>query len=383
MLTKVHIHDFRSCHDVAIDVNRPVLALVGRNGAGKTNVLQSINWISRFVISSQIAQKIPFRSSDGNVTINVILGLTEYKYSVKVNRETPTKLTIAERLDFTDGAAWSTLFSREQGVIKVEDNKKLRISVEATCIPALFAILPADSELLKKLQPLTLFLTRIHYYHLDEESQPSTASIVVGSSYDEWLAKDMPAVEPSAEYTLRRLVNLFYDHNAKFEEVVELVGSNGLGLIEDIRVSKYSPPDSGADGATFYVVRFVVAGSKDKTLGIDELSFGTRRVLSLVLSLFDASSVALFEHPEDAIHRGLLVKVVELLRSYSTKSQLIIATHSPAVFNLLGAEDIRLVAMQRGGTTVRALSPRELGAAAKYLQNDGTFSDFLDSIQED
>lgn len=42
MLKRVHIKIYRSCRNVEIADMGPVLALVGRNGAGKTNILRAI-----------------------------------------------------------------------------------------------------------------------------------------------------------------------------------------------------------------------------------------------------------------------------------------------------------------------------------------------------
>src|SRR5438552_3463753 len=52
MLTRLRIQNFRLCKDVDIDQLGPVVALVGRNGAGKSNILQAISAISRMATSS-------------------------------------------------------------------------------------------------------------------------------------------------------------------------------------------------------------------------------------------------------------------------------------------------------------------------------------------
>ncbi len=103
----------------------------------------------------------------------------------------------------------------------------------------------------------------------------------------------------------------------------------------------------------------------------------------LVGLLFDRSGVMLLEHPEDKIHPGLLRKLIDLLRNYAAESQLIVASHSPAVFNALGPDSIRLVTMDQGETKARALSPSEIGIAGKYLQEEGSLSDFLETVEEE
>ncbi len=47
MLTRVEISKFRSCEDLVLDNLGPMTVLVGRNGAGKTNILRGIEWAAR------------------------------------------------------------------------------------------------------------------------------------------------------------------------------------------------------------------------------------------------------------------------------------------------------------------------------------------------
>ena len=107
-------------------------------------------------------------------------------------------------------------------------------------------------------------------------------------------------------------------------------------------------------------------------------------LIRIVVSLiYDKSSIFLIEQPEDGIHPELLHKLIPLIRSYSDKAQFIIASHSPEVLNRLEASEIRLITMNRGLTNARKLTSKELSVVSDYISEEGTLSDFLDSIQED
>ena len=89
----------------------------------------------------------------------------------------------------------------------------------------------------------------------------------------------------------------------------------------------------------------------------------------------------LLEHPKDGIHRGLLRKLIDVLRNYSDQTQLIASSHSPVVFNALNPGSVRLVTMEDGETKVRALSPEEANVVSKYLEEEGSLSDFLETVE--
>ena len=90
----------------------------------------------------------------------------------------------------------------------------------------------------------------------------------------------------------------------------------------------------------------------------------------------------LIEHPEDEIHEGLLRKVIDLLKSHSDESQVILSSHSSAVFNSVDPTEVRLVTMDSGKTRARGLTPQEVAVAKKYLEEQGTFADFLETVEE-
>ena len=96
--------------------------------------------------------------------------------------------------------------------------------------------------------------------------------------------------------------------------------------------------------------------------------------------IFDHSSVMLIEHPEDGIHRGLTRKLFGLLRSYSDPIQMIMSSHSDLVLNELRDETgaVRLVLMEDGVTKAHALTPEQSEQARKYIDEDGTFSEFIE-----
>jgi predicted ATPase len=63
--------------------------------------------------------------------------------------------------------------------------------------------------------------------------------------------------------------------------------------------------------------------------------------------------------------------------------QLIIATHSADVINLLKPESIRLVRMTEAGTKVSGLDKQQLPLILDYINNEGTLANFIEAMDDE
>ena len=88
----------------------------------------------------------------------------------------------------------------------------------------------------------------------------------------------------------------------------------------------------------------------------------------------------LIEEPEASIHPALLRKLVDILRSYSTDTQVLFTTHSAEVMDILRPEEILYVTAPRGRTEVRTLTEPEVEAAKTFMKNEGALSEFFETI---
>jgi hypothetical protein len=181
-----------------------------------------------------------------------------------------------------------------------------------------------------------------------------------------------------------------------FNEFQTLIGPEGLGILTQLQILAETPESPGVQSGSntngaatkFYMPRFQPAaqmgGYNSKGLfAFSDLSAGTRRVIQIVVSLlFDKRSVMLIEQPEDSIHPGLLRKLIDLLRSYSDRSQIIFAMHSSQVLDMLRPEEVLIVTAPEGQTEARKLSPDEVSQAERFLKNEGSLSEFLEPLDE-
>ena len=400
MLKEVVIKGFRSCALVEIRGIEGILALVGRNGAGKTNILKAIEWAARAATTTELPS-LDDTSAIGHhreASLVVELGDQQFRYSVSLlfslakANASGVRMILTEAVDLRSTATrpWTRFVTRENESITFEGPPAVRTGVAASCMPALASVLPADHPVNLQLAPLMKFLKKIRYYPLDEPSNASDdeSSIVSPESYAQWLTLFKTASDPG-DSVIRRILYMWLEQRDKFAELASLLGADGLGLIDAIDVTQIElPPRQSiqekpdASASVFSFVNFNPTGGP-ASFSYGDLSLGTRRVIRILVSMiFDGSSVLLMEQPEDAIHSGLMKKLTDLLKTNSNPLQFVLASHSADVFNRLEPGEIRLVSMTNGKTVLRALTPKEMEAAKRFMEKEGALSDFLETVEE-
>jgi hypothetical protein len=137
---------------------------------------------------------------------------------------------------------------------------------------------------------------------------------------------------------------------------VELVAALGqlVGDIDDYKVDSV--------GGQYLVPQFRHrTDGGERWLAAAQESDGTLRLAGILTALFQQPSPTLlgFEEPELAIHPGALPVLYDFLAEGSTRSQILLTTHSPDLLDLVPLEDVRVVERRGGGTTVSHVDARQ------------------------
>ena len=108
----------------------------------------------------------------------------------------------------------------------------------------------------------------------------------------------------------------------------------------------------GASSAPSLAVTLVERGLRDATY-LADASFGTVRILALLALLYDPNPPLLtcIEEVDHGLHPYLFDRLVERLREASSRTQLLIATHSPALVNRLVPDELLVVERAEDGST--------------------------------
>ncbi|MFN0051698.1 MAG: AAA family ATPase [Planctomycetales bacterium] len=384
MLSSFHVKGFLSCVDVRIDRLDPVTVLLGRNAAGKSNLLQAVKLMGT-IATSQRFVAAPFEFSNSasaqrSFTADFDIDGSNYSYSAVVDTNGYTSEELARQTENVS----KLVFSRNHDTVTLDGGRQIGIGETIAALPAIRSLLPKEDSIHADLNRAHVFFSGIRYhdFDLDRDLDP----IVRDEAFKAWV-EEYEKTGIAGESTTMQIVYLHQKRPDDFEELREHLGAAGLGLIDRIRVEQVyfnrKATEEASGKQSFFYVLFSPANTEAQVPGFG-LSFGTRRVLRiLVAMILDRGSVCLFEHPEDGIHRGLVKKFFALLSANAEPSQLIVSTHSVAVLDQLNPSQIRLVSMKGGKTTVRALSAKELSKAEAYIMDDGPLSDFIDILEQE
>ena len=406
MFNRIRIKAFRSCKDVTLERLGHMTALVGRNGAGKTNLLRAIDWLARTTTARESTPNFPgWRGAEKAMLVESEIALKGHVYRLGIGLNFEQEqgksfwpmVSLREKLELkTSSSKWQPLVERHGSTVDLNGYERLiEVTPTVPCLPFLETNFTANTVIKEHIQPLLRFLSATRYYPMDESSQPLFEEgfpIILDNQYQQWLTRYRASGNPSGPLPIRILYALL--EKPELAAIIRsLMGASGLGLVELLEpvVTPFggNPVADRSDegGGKFYQVRFrpgpQLGGGKNLRF-FGELSLGTRRVLSIVTSLvLDDSTVLLLEHPEDGIHSGLLKQLINLLKITANPAQIILSSHSENVLSRLDPNDIRLVTIHRGATIARQLTEQEIQRAGKFIAEEGTLGEFVDTIQQE
>lgn len=150
-----------------------------------------------------------------------------------------------------------------------------------------------------------------------------------------------------------------------------------IGIAKEIIVQKFVPSESSVrsnNNDEEYVTSVLLDG-----INIGLLSDGTLRVLSILIEVMDVSPSAtiIIEEPEMQIHPGMLSKLLAEIDTYTFEDNLIISTHSPQVVSWTDPGKISLVYRHNEKTAVRQLGEEEISSVVEYLCEEGSLGDWV------
>lgn len=384
MLKKVRITNFLSCQDTEIEFDN-ITALIGRNAAGKTNILKAIEYCAQFAIG-KLSNDFIYTENTFFNGINIEFSIENkiYQYKRLSRSEEESGFIFIEQLLHKNNKKWNLIAERknEKVIYYNAEITEFNINAFAPMISSISALLP-QKVITPDIKIILNHLSEVKYYTLDEDKSEEDKSkngyyLISDNFYKKWISSNE---EKSS--ILMRLLHIWKSDKELFKELLSLLGENSLNLIEGINITKSYMPQIQSDSESFYMIRF---RTKNIDVNYNQLSYGTQRVLAILLALlYDKNSTLLIEQPEDGIHSGLLKKLLPICFQYAKhyNKQLIIATHSSEVINLFKPENIRLVKMTENGTKVFPLDKERMPFIRDYIENEGALFDLIEAMDDE
>lgn len=414
ILAEVLIEGYRSCRNTEFSPHPNLSALIGINGAGKTNLLSAIRLIANrprhfynrttesesslneTVITSwflvdelRVGYRIRlFLSVSSKNTDEVVAISEEWNFSsitkskiwraipptvlLSSSREKDSKfamdIDLYERQYFASRNLKRANFSTTGYFTDEVNENKLVIS----CVSKIFD-----------------YRRGITYYGASQFTDPSRCPSSFEIESDGRLTDTYGNSKIHSKF-LYDLYTLRKNNPDLYTVYEQFISKNELGLISRLTWKEVHLSSNVAEvksGGTFKKVR------KYKTLVIpkiqigqshitfNQLSEGTFKTLAIVFYIMtDSSSCLLIEEPEVCVHHGLLSRIVSTIKSYSAFKQVIFSTHSDQVLDQLEPKNVFVMAMTRTGTTATAMEswvgPTGRAALTTYLEESGTLGEY-------
>ena len=386
MLKSIHIQNFRSIDNIFLDLGEPVIAFVGPNGVGKTNILQALEfcsyiWQGKSDVFSK--QELGLLHHDKPVTMELVFqpeDYIHYTYSFQYNPNLYLEFPVTECLKRNE----ETVYILKSGMLTYKDDSERSINFgsSGSSSSLLISFLSTGSALHKELLLLRSYFSNLVYYSAKAEFEEHRMGATDHLISDEIFQKRIKDImkNPGINSVQLRIIDSFINKPDVFYEISEILGENGLEIIKSIDVLSLE-----SNKEKYYTINFHpstrLAGS-GKSFKFYGLSSGTWRCIKLIVNLlYNKMTCALIEQPEDSIHSGLLVKLMGVFSAYSHQTQIIITTHSEYVINYLKPESLRLVYSTNGVTEVQSINDSEIPRVRNFLKEDGNLSDYLSVIQ--
>ncbi len=347
MIESIHASNFRSLgSDTSIRLV-PLTVLVGTNGSGKSNALDSLQFVAdcmRIGLEGSITKRHGIRA--------VRRWSSGHPHNVSISLKTREK-------DFQAEYAFSIAGAREEEYrVATEDARITRNdgSVDEFHIRE-GSWLDGPRDLKPAVTPLNLALPLVAGDHRFKPLADQLRNIAVYSIFPDTLRKPQKydPMKPMQEHG-ENWVSILKDQ-PKSEWNPELVSalSKLTGDIRDIRIK----PVAGFLTAQF--MHRSNKGSRNKWFESNQESDGTLRVAGILTSLIQKPSLTVVgvEEPELTIHPGAIPLLVDFLKQSTKNSQVVITTHSPDLIDNVDADDIRVVEFKDGVTTINPIADEQ------------------------
>ncbi|MBF0452555.1 MAG: AAA family ATPase [Candidatus Magnetomorum sp.] len=369
MIQEIRIQKYKSIKDVSIGLETPMTALVGKTGAGKTNVLEGIYLACVLAFSGSIPQ---------SNTADIPRGFSVY-YSM-VLREKPCwyqfkflfkkdRYFIQDSFTIKEGRKKIEIFGkRDPFTVKVLDNSKLMYIPAETSGLNIIKKMLIQPELPDEFSGLSTYaneiagaildFSRIQYFRSQSQLDPA---LFLEKDFDLW-RKTQFIISEDLRFSFE-LYDLFKNKPKQFETFARVLRE--LDIVEEIQASEITAKDEVGQEYHCLVWRFLVNG---KAFPFTCLSQGARRIIQMLFNLhYHKTALILIQQLESSIHYALFMDFLNILQEHAIEKKVLFSSYSEHIFKFLKPEQMIYLYNKNNATKARRLKSRHMGPLLSHL----------------
>jgi len=401
MITRLEISNYRSCLKCSFDLQPNLSVLIGPNSSGKTNIMNAV------LLLRKLKEQRGYVREEEEVT-----GKSKLKVFFNVGGK--KAILTAAIGSYTDESNTDVVVvSRQSWYMKDFTGDAKRVNIPLFLVENLaqprrqsrelilydgrfmwqderYLAAPQISKMVwKVLTTISRFISGMRYYSASQFTNPGRCPVSFEIETEGTRSRGL-RLRGHRKF-LYDLFTAFKKNTAGYQQFFDIIGPNGIGLIEKIDFKslvtssvEYSVRSGGrfrkrAREKMIVIPQFTVGRDE---LSPNQLSEGTFKTITLLFYLVtEASSLLLIEEPEVCVHHGLLASIVELIKTYSRDKQIILSTHSDFVLDKVSTSNVyKVSSTSREGTKVthipKSMSRRELAALKEYLETEGNLGEY-------
>lgn len=371
LVERLILDNYKSVDHLDITLE-PLTLLVGRNAAGKSNILDAMRFATdalqnsleyamreRGGINEVRRRSLGSRPPNFAIEMSVNLGDSRALFRFKIAAVAGGKFKVGEEQCQVKGDFGTQKYLVKNGVVK---EWTLPAAAPAGVDDRLFLVAVSGQP---EFRPLFDALSRMTFHNFNPELMKRPQKPEPGDR----LARD--------GHNLASVVkHLSEEAPARIQRVVEYLRSVG------VPIKHISHKQPGSFETLEFAQEVRLADDRVKSWAFDAaaMSDGTIRVLGILVSLLSANgdsrrgpSMVGIEEPETALHPAAAGALVDALLEAADSTQVILTCHSPDLLEreAITPNMIRVVVSENGITRVGPLSPAKVELLEKHLSTVG------------
>ncbi|MFC5683942.1 AAA family ATPase [Flavobacterium sp. MAHUQ-51] len=394
-IKEVSIYNYKSCIKTNFNINNNLSAFIGVNGAGKSNLLTSILLLkeinnrkfyhSHFLEDNKFFKtRLDFIVDIDNIEYNL---KSDFIVDIDENNNDVVKLSKIKFRQINSKAKFKDLDDSITEMYKYLDPKVIDTNFD-TIVKELFGKKNLRKDEVDFHFKLIEYISSINYYSATQFSNPKNCPTSI--DLDNYKLVNSRKKSSHEKFIYDLYISSKEDKKL-YKRFINMVGSMGLELIENIKFFEHSIPNSqfkvksGGKIEKIDSLRKIIVPSfiiDSLNLSPNQLSEGTFKTLALIFYILkDNSNLLIIEEPEVCVHHGLLSSIIELIKHESKNKQIFISTHSDYILDKLKPENIILVDKKKeNGTVAYPLTDAFIGDDMQelkdYLEYSGNLGEY-------